>query len=206
MLEDVALAAGETKTGVTIRLAGAGTLSGKVHDSAGKAIEGAAAQVRDMKGRRVFLVSFANTSADGSFTQGQMKPGEYDVTIEKEGYAPATQHVVTTVGGETKADFTLLKGGSIEVTALRADGQTPLGNAAVTLWDSAGRLVEKGLTLQNIFSNSSARTNASGKLTLNGVAPGRYRVQVAESAAATASQTADVVEGTATPVEVRLAQ
>lgn len=206
MLEDVALAAGETKTGVVIRLAGAGTLAGTVKDSAGKPVEGAAVQVRDLKGRRVFLMSFANTSADGSFTQGQMKPGEYDVSIEKDGYAPAKQRVVTTLGAETRADFTLLTGGTVEVTALRADGTTPLANAEVTLFDAAGRRVEKGLTLQNIFSTSSTKTDAAGKVTLKGIAPGQYRVQVTLDAANTASAAADVAEGAATRVEVRLLQ
>jgi protocatechuate 3,4-dioxygenase beta subunit len=206
MLEDVVLAAGEQKTGVTIRLAGAGSLSGTVRDAAGKPVQGAAVQVRDKKGRRVFLVSFANTSADGTYTQAQMKPGEYDVTIEKDGYAPATQRVVTTVGGETKQDFTLLTGGSIVVTALKADGQTPLANAEVKLYDSAGRRVEQGLTLQNITTNMSSRTDAAGKATLKGVAAGQYSVQVTVDAATTLQATADVVEGAATAVELRQPQ
>jgi protocatechuate 3,4-dioxygenase beta subunit len=204
MLDDVALGEGETKTGVEIRLAGAGTLAGTVKTSTGKTIEGAAVHVRDMKGRNVFLISFANTSADGTYTQGQMKPGEYDVAVEKDGFAPATQHVVVTIGKETRADFALLTGGWIDVVARKADGETPLANAAVALFDAAGRRVEKSLTLQNLFTSSSNRTDPQGKITLKGVAAGQYRVDVAVDAATTVSATADVHEGAGTPVEIRM--
>jgi protocatechuate 3,4-dioxygenase beta subunit/uncharacterized protein (DUF2141 family) len=203
MLEGVALGAGETKTGVEIRMAGAGSLTGTVRDSAGKPIEGANVNVLDPKGRRVFLLSFANTSADGTFVQGQVKPGEYDVRIERDGYAPATKRMSVVLGKEARAEFTLLTGGSIEVTALKAD-DTPAANADVTLFDAQGRRVEKGLTLQNVFSNASNRTNASGKITLKALAAGHYSVKV--TSGTTASGTADVTEGTETRVEVRLPQ
>jgi hypothetical protein len=206
ILDDVALAEGETKTGVEMRLAGAGTLAGTVKTSAGKTIEGAAVHVRDMKGHNVFLISFANTSADGTYTQGQMKPGEYDVTVEKDGFAPATQHVVITLGKETRADYTLLMGGWIDVVARKADGETPLAGAGVALFDADGRRVEKGLTLQNLFSTSSSRTDKDGKFTFKGVAAGQYRVDVSVDAATTVSGTADVHEGSGTPVEIRAAR
>jgi len=203
MLEDVDLGEGEKKTGVEVRLCGAGTLAGTVRSSAAKPIEGAAVHVKDMKGRSVFLVSFANTSADGTYTQGQMKPGEYDVTVEKDGFAPATQHVVVTLGKETRADFSLLSGGWIDVVAVKADGETPLANAVVTLYDAAGRRVEKGLTLQNIFGTAESRTDPKGKLTLKGIAPGQYRVDVAVDEQTSVSGAADVHEASGATVELR---
>jgi hypothetical protein len=207
VLDDVALGDGETKTGLEIRLAGAGMLAGAVKTSAGdKPIEGAAVNVQDLKGRRVFLLTFATTSADGSYTQGQVKPGEYDVIAEKEGFAPSTQRVVVTIGKETRADFKMLMGGWIDVVATKADGETALANAAVTLYDASGRRVEKGLTLQNVFSSSSNRTDPKGKITLKGVAAGQYRVDVEVDAATTVSATADVHEGAGTPVEIRAAR
>ncbi len=206
ILEDVPLAEGEKKTGVEIRLSGAGMLAGTVRTSTGKPVEGAALQVKDTKGRPVFLVSFANTSADGTFTQGQLKPGEYDVTAERDGFAPATQHVVVVLGKEARADFTLLSGGWIDVVATLADGTTPLANAAVTLYDASGRRVEKGLTLQNVFGSAGSRTGADGKVTLKGVAAGQYRVEVAVDAQTSVSAAAEVREASGTPVELRAAK
>jgi protocatechuate 3,4-dioxygenase beta subunit len=203
VLDDVALGEGETKTGLEVRLAGAGMIAGTVKSSSDRPVEGAAVHVKDLKGRRVFLLAFATSSADGSYTQAQVKPGEYDVVAEKDGFAPSTQRVVVTNGKETRADFKMLTGGWIDVVVKKADGETPVANAAVTLFDSAGRRVEKGLTLQNVFSSSSNHTDASGKITLKGIAAGQYRVDVAVDAATTVSSAADVHEGSGTPVELR---
>jgi len=202
MLEDVPLAAGEAKTGMEVRLAGAGLITGTAKNSAGQGIEGAAVHLKDTRGRSVFLVNFASTSADGSFTQAQVKPGTYDVTVEKDGYAPATHRVEVTLGKETRADFTLLMGGWIDVTALQADG-TGLANATATLLDSAGRRVEKGLTMSNILTTSQTRTDSSGRISLRGIAPGSYVVKLRREDGTEATKPVDVVEGASAAVEIR---
>lgn len=202
ILDDVALAAGEAKAGLEIRLGGAGSVSGKVLNSAGKPIDGAAVQIRDTSGRLVFLVSFANTSADGSFTQAQVKPGTYDVSIEKDGYAPATRRVEVTLGKDSKVDFTLLMGGWIDVTVLTA-ADAAVANANVTLLDPAGHRVEKGLTLSNIGSSTQVKTNAGGQITLRGIAPGSYVVKVRRDDGTEQSKPVDVVEGASAAVEIR---
>jgi hypothetical protein len=202
MLDDVALAAGETKAGIEIRLGDAGVISGKVLNSAGKPIDGAAVQIRDSAGRVVFLVSIMNTSADGTFTQAQVKPGSYDVAIEKDGYAPATRHVEVALGKDTKIDFTLLKGGWIDLTVRTADGAA-VANANVTLFDSAGRRVEKGLTMSNILSSTQTKTDGNGQVTVPGIAPGSYVVKVRREDGTEAQKPVDVVEGASAALEIR---
>jgi protocatechuate 3,4-dioxygenase beta subunit len=198
MADGVTLAAGEQKTGVEIRMTpGAGTLTGAVKTAGGLPLEGASLQVRDAQGRSVYSISLTTSSSDGSYTQAQLKPGEYDVTMEKEGFAPATQHVAIETAKTAHADFTMLQGGSVSVTALASASPhaDPAAGVVVTLWDAAGRKVEKGLTLQNIFSSSTARTDAHGQITLHAVAAGSYTVKATNDAGAEAKATVDVVEG-----------
>ena len=202
MLEDVALAAGEAKTGIEVRLSGAGLLTGTAKNSAGQGIEGASVHVKDTKGRSVFLIGFASTSADGSFTQAEVKPGTYDVTLEKDGYAPATHRMEVTLGKESKAEFTLLMGGWIDLT-VRTEGGAAVAGATVSLLDTAGRRVEKGLTMSNLLSSTQMKTDANGQFTLRGIAPGSYVVKVRKDDGTEATKPVDVVEGASAAVEVR---
>ena len=205
MADAIDVAAGETKSGIEIRLGAAGTLSGFAKNAAGQPIEGAAVHVRNAQGVAVLFVSLVNTSGDGSYTQGQLKPGEYEVRLEKDGYAPAKQQVTIEPGKQARADFTLLQGGRIEVTARLPDG-TAVAGAAVTLLDASGARVEKGLSLGNIFSSAAQRTDAEGRITIRGVAAGRYTVRVvrdADNAESTAN--VDVVEATTSSADVTFA-
>lgn len=201
-VDGVTVAPGETKTGVEVRLASeAGVVVGTVKNAAGAPLEGASLHVRDAQGRRVFLVSLTNTSTDGTYSQGQLKPGEYDVAIEKDGFAPSTQRVLVEAGKSARADFTLLQGGRIEVTA-RVEGAGALANASVTLLDASGRAVQKGLTLASIFSGSDPRTDAHGQITMRGVAAGSYTVKVRRDDGVEATRAVDVVDGASAAVEV----
>jgi hypothetical protein len=110
--------------------------------------------------------------------------------------------VEVTLGKETRADFTLLMGGWIDVTALQADG-TGLANATATLLDSAGRRVEKGLTMSNILTTSQTRTDSSGRISLRGIAPGSYVVKLRREDGTEATKPVDVVEGASAAVEIR---
>ncbi len=202
MLDGVDLAPGETKKGLEIRLvADAGTLSGTVKSAVGLPIEAASLQIKDTQGRRVFFVSLTNSSSDGTYSQGQLKPGEYDATMEKDGFAPATVRVLVETGKPARADFTMLQGGRIEATARLADSN-PAANCAVTLLDVSGRRVEKGLTFANIFSSSEPKTDAQGQIVIRGLAPGRYVLKVKKDDGAEAQGAVDVVEGAGAAVEI----
>lgn len=205
LAEGIDVAAGETKSGIEIRLGAAGTLTGFAKNAAGQPIEGAAVHVKNAQGVAVLFVSLVSTSGDGSYTQGQLKPGEYEVRLEKDGYAPAKQQVSIETGKQARADFTLLQGGRIDVTARLPDG-TAVAGAAVTLLDATGARVEKGITLGNIFSSAAQRTDAEGRITIRGVAAGRYTVRVVrdtDNAESTAN--VDVVEATTSSADVTFA-
>jgi protocatechuate 3,4-dioxygenase beta subunit len=201
--EPVVIVNGASKDGLTFALGPACTVSGVVRNAQGVPVEGAAMQLRDLKGRRVFAISLTQTSGDGTYSQGSLRPDTFDVTFEKEGYAPETQRVTLTAGAPAKLDFVLRQGGRIEVTVRGADG-APVKDAVVTLFDADGRQVTRSLTLANIFSTNRSRTDANGQVVLTGVVPGTYRVavQVAGREGAVDRAGVEAVEGALTPVEI----
>lgn len=203
ILEGIVIANGASKEGLTIRLGPGCTVTGTVRDTAGLPVEGAALQVRDARGRRVFSVSFASSNGDGTFSQAMLAPGEYELTFEKDGFAPATQKVTLSSGAPGKCDFLLRKGARIEVVVRDSLGE-PVKDAVVSLLDAAGKVVTRGITLANIFSLDRNRTDAAGKVLLSGLEPGTYRVVVLPPGGAPRAEQPDVVavEGTQTPVEI----
>lgn len=203
--EPVALAAGGAAEGVTLKMGPACTLSGTVRNGAGVPLEGASITLRDSRGRQVFLISLTQSSSDGTYTQATLRPETYEVTIEKEGYAPATQRVTVSADAPGKLDVTLLQGGRIELTVFQADG-APAKDATIALFDAAGQPVRRGVTLTNIFSLQRNRTDANGRATVAGVAAGVYRVVVSPAAGDRTAERSDiqVVEAGVTPVELTL--
>jgi len=202
----VTLAAGGTAEGVVLAMGPACTLSGMVKNAQGVPIEGAAVQLRDSRGRPVYFISLTQTSSDGNYTQASLRPDTYEVTIEKEGYAPARQSVaVGTSGGDraAKLDATLLQGGRIDVFATTADGAA-VKDATVTLVDAQGQTVTRGVTLSNIFSLDRNRTDAQGRVRVAGVAAGTYKVVVAVGERRVERPGVEVLEAGVTPVEVTL--
>lgn len=204
MLDDVTVAEGEVTADLVLELGTEGSFSGIVLDAVGNPIEGAALEVVDSSGRMVFMISLTQSSSDGTFTQGQLPPGTYTVTFKKDGYAPTTETVTVQAGAAAERTITLLRGGEIEVTALTPTGE-PVKGAVVVLRDSDGKLVKRGVTLENLFSSGQISTNRFGRATLSGLAAGSYQVEVVVGGVASEPVTAEVVEAGSTAVEITTA-
>ena len=206
LTEPIVIADGVSKEGVTISMGAGCTLVGLVKNAKGTPLEGASIQIRDSRGRSVFSISLQQTNGDGTYTQGALRPDTYDVTFEKDGYAPATQRVTVATGTPTKLDFTLVEGGRLEVT-VKDDLGMFVKDAVVSLTDAAGRPVQRGTTLTNLFSTDRARTNANGQVLIPGMAAGVYKVAVTAPGRTTATVPVqvEIVGGSLTPVEIVVA-
>lgn len=201
VLDQVVVVEGEVTSDLVLELGPEGSIAGRVTDANGDPVEGAALEIVDEAGRNVFMISMTQSSSDGTFAQGGLAPGTYEVTLKKDGHAPASRTLTVRAGEATEAEFILLRGGEIEVTALTSTGE-PVQDAVVVLRDDAGERVTRGLTIDNLFSLGQTRTDRFGRVTLSGLAPGRYRVAVTSGGVTSPAVDADVVESGSTAVEV----
>lgn len=203
VIEGLTIEKGETKTDIEIRMGPECVLSGMVRSAAGTPLEGASVNVQDAEGRDVFLIDMTTSSNNGSYTQGSLKPGSYTISVDKDGYAPASAAVTVRAGVEAKQDFTLLQGGRLDVTVRSTTGDAVDG-ALLVLIDSSGEPVTKSVTLTNLFSTSKTKTDANGQTTIRGVSAGSYRVRATRSGVVATSELVEVFEGTSTAVEITL--
>lgn len=104
------------------------------------------------------------TQSDGSFKTGQAQPGNFIVTISKQGFVTKTFNVTFAPGEVVELNVTLDAAAaySITGTVVAAATQAPIANAPV------------------IVSNASAtynlQTNAAGKFNIDCVSGGNYQV------------------------------
>jgi hypothetical protein len=120
-----------------------GSISGTVTEQAtGDPVEHADVCAHDYDTNEFF--GCTQTTADGSYTLGNLISGEYNVHVDTPGYA--WQHyngqtrwydadpVQVTVGQDTpNIDFALLPGGTIEGHVYEVDGTTPIPNMNIEL-------------------------------------------------------------------------
>ncbi len=203
IVDGLVVAGGASPQSISVQMVPACTLSGFVRDSRGVPVEGAAIQVRDLKGRQVFGISFASTEGDGRYTQGGLKAETYDVTAQKDGYAPATQRVTVAAGIATTLDLTLFLGGRMEIL-VRDSAGAAVADATVVLLDGSGKPLTQVVTFQNILSLAGLRTDATGAVTVSGLAPGTYGVRVTPKGATAAIEKVgvEVTDGATSRVEV----
>ncbi len=86
-----------------------GSISGNVADSSGAGVPGASVSVRNVD---TGATRAANSGASGSFTFPNLTPGNYAVSAELSGFAPAkVTNVVVSVGGDSTVKLVLEVGG-----------------------------------------------------------------------------------------------
>ncbi len=173
------VAESETVGNVTVQMGQGGTLRGRVLDSAGKPIAGAAVSSHDndhVEDRfsifsSVWISSHATqrrarTRADGSFEIALLTPETYMVLVDSPNYTREfLNDQMVNEGGVTEVgDITLLAGGTITGTVVDPSGQ-PLGNGYVHLRHG-----------EELNSNYYTRTDGQGRYTLLHVRPGAYRL------------------------------
>lgn len=84
-----------------------GNIKGLVSDEAGQPIEGAVLKLHNRGKGGDFST---RTDKKGLYYKRSLPSGEYDFTLEKDGYKPVSDHFRVAAGGDHKFDFTLAKG------------------------------------------------------------------------------------------------
>lgn len=128
-----------------------GTLIGTVLDSSGAVVPAARVTIIDVNKGTVLSTS---TNESGNYTQAQLTPGTYKVSIDKQGFKTFSQQNVTvTVGLSTRVDATLLVGAaSQEVTVKEAPPGIETDRAEVTTSMSNQQITELPVLNRN-FTN-----------------------------------------------------
>ncbi|WP_424348627.1 SpaA isopeptide-forming pilin-related protein [Latilactobacillus sp. 5-91] len=134
----------------------------------GSTLQGAVFEIQDASGK--VLKSGLTTDASGKLAVNDLKPGKYYFVETK---APAgydldkTAKEFTITKGQTTAtpvDMTnKLTPGSVVLTKKDAEDGTTLQGAVFEIQDASGKVLKSGLT-----------TDASGKLAVNDLKPGKY--------------------------------
>ena len=108
-----------------------GGIIGTVTDASGAAVPGASVTIRNLDQN---TTSKVESNESGNYTQGQLIPGSYEVTIERTGFKAAVQrNVYVTVGVTVRVDQQLQIGEKTQqVTVTEAPPGLETSNAQVT--------------------------------------------------------------------------
>src|SRR5215831_11731337 len=101
-----------------------GTIVGRIVDSSSAAVIGATVRVHNVDTNEVRTTA---TKVDGEYTVAALQPGNYEVTVEKEGFKMLRQeHLVLQVGQTARVDGTLQVGAT--TTSVDVEATVPLVN------------------------------------------------------------------------------
>ncbi len=185
--DDVIVPASGTVTGINFTLdRWGGAISGKVSDAANVPIEKAIVKVwapispNTVPSNRQAFFGSAETAADGSYLISGLPPGEYYAAAAASGYLrqyydgvetlqSASRIVVTHNHTASGIDFALEKGGSITGIVTDEVTNAPIADAFVSL------------RANSVSAESGARTDATGRYTIDGLPSGSYTVFAAAS-------------------------
>jgi len=186
----VTVAAGETTTGVTFALDGAGLISGYVYEEDGVTpVENACVNVSSTAPNWNQVADFCCTGSDGSFTISGVPPGDvyvkthancgdYHPNLQDEWYAEGGSTPdgnqatpVTVAAGETTTGvtFALDVGGAISGNVFKADGSTVITDVLISVHAHG---VSPGASSLGTYVSQS-----DGSYTITGLAPGTYKVE-----------------------------
>ena len=154
-----------------------GGIVGTVSDRSGAVVVGAAVTVTD---RATGLALTATTQRDGTYVFNPIKIGTYDVTVEKSGFAKATQeNILVNVGSQVKANITLQPGAvtqTVEVTSAIPILQTQttsvgqsINSQQVTDLPLNGRNYTYLAQISAGVTTNNSRVGGTGGFTANGL-------------------------------------
>lgn len=164
----IALAAGDRKTGVLVTIPRGVAVAGRVTDRDGKPLSGASVSAVPaeagpggaMMMRRVMIggrsgsdEDVVRTNSDGSFSM-QLKPGNYDFDVRREGFAPKLVRAVTAGSDAKLVEVTLDPG--VEIT-----GRVTRGGVGV-----------EGVNVSAMATGGNVVTAPDGSFTISDLAPG----------------------------------
>ena len=158
-------------TSVELYLMPGATISGVVHDEAGRPFNGAVVRVMPESPGTPFLPPAERTDARGRFALAGLDPGAYVVVARAAPLAPAVQLVSVEANGDTAVDLTLAEGGF--VTGRLVDATTkPARGGRVRL------AAVQGVTLPMLLHDlAQAEAGADGRFTLGPLQQGELLLQ-----------------------------
>ncbi|MBT2532983.1 carboxypeptidase regulatory-like domain-containing protein [Arthrobacter sp. ISL-48] len=174
--EPLILGPGESKTGLNLSMAPAGSVSGNVTGTGGSAVS---VWLLDSLGRRV---SSASTDAAGNYVVSKVGPGTFKVRFSQPPAALQSSimtqfypGVSESAGYQAGADVTVALG---QATAGINANMTPGGTITGIIQEAAGKPLESH-TLRTLSSDGSvaerrAHTDRSGRFVIAGLADGDY--------------------------------
>lgn len=107
-----------------------GTIQGAVTDSAGALVPGASVTTRQIATN---LVLHDQTNGAGLYTFPQLLPGEYTVSVEKQGFKKSVGNLTLTVGQVAHLDFALQVGTETQTIEVEASSSTTLNTQTSNL-------------------------------------------------------------------------
>jgi hypothetical protein len=124
---------------------------------------------RDSNGAMVYSKRISLT-VGGEYETDALAPGEYMISVEAKGHAPATKNVRIVGGGDNRADFVLGRGGMLIVTAIDDRG-SPVPGALAKVVDEEG-------SFWLAFFPQTEGTREEGVSITRNISEGQYRVEV----------------------------
>ena len=120
MINVITMLALVSSSGLTVFAQNAtGSIRGTVKDANEALVENASVTATN---KATGAVRKIGTGGDGVFVVENLIPGEYEVKIEAQGFAPQTTTLTVEVGGTTSALFNLTVGGQAEAVEIAAGG------------------------------------------------------------------------------------
>lgn len=107
-----------------------GTIQGIVTDSAGALVSGASLTTRQVATN---LVLHDQTNGAGLYTFPQLLPGEYTISVEKQGFKKSVVNLTLTVGQVADQNFALQVGTENQTVEVQADSSVPLNTQTSNL-------------------------------------------------------------------------
>ena len=174
---------GQQMPPLSIGLSQGGSIRGRVVDSTGAPVSGAAVISKDSEyeeGYEDFVdglvatrttVRKAKTNADGLFEIKLLNPGRYKVQIEHMNFTTtAVKNLVVTEGKQTDAGQTTLKVGGTVSGRVTDQAGKPLSRGSVRLYNAEGKVYP-------------GRTDTEGRYVIEHIPPGPYTLGAARTAA-----------------------
>lgn len=138
-----------------------------------------------------------NLTPEGGYETAALTPGEYTISVEAKGYAPATKKVSVVAGGDNRADFVLPAGGTLIVRAIDDRGY-PVPGAQTKVLD------EEGNYWLPAFRPDAEDTEEEGVTITPNLSTGEYRVTVSALGYEDESLNVTIREGDTAERTVRL--